>query len=106
MENKNMMGKMLGDDAMEKAAGGAGTRPNPKFELDQLVEIKLPSNGRRKSYGRVTDKDYDESLGEWTYQVEKGYYSANSEVWVCLGADNRYYPESQLMRMSTNTKWQ
>lgn len=93
MENKNRMGKMLGDDEMENAAGGAGTRPSPKYCRDMLVAVNYPGRPRA-SAGRVADIEWDESLGEWTYQVEKGYYTADRVTFISFESTEKYYPES------------
>lgn len=48
MENKNAMGKMLGDSEMEKAAGGGGVEvpPNPQLDIDGKVLVPGGDVGR------------------------------------------------------------
>lgn len=94
MKDEQNMGHALEDDALEAVSGGATVvQQLQRFQLDDMVKVSH-SNGRY-NFGRVTDCDYDEELGQWTYQVEFGYY--HGSMWVGQGpASDKYYPQSQL----------
>lgn len=93
MKDEQNMGHVLDDDALEAVSGGVSARPPQKFQLDDTVKV-AHSNGKY-NFGRVTDCDYDEELGQWTYQVEFGHYQGS--MWIGQGpASDKYYPQSQL----------
>lgn len=93
MKDEQSMGHALDDDALEAVAGGVVVKQPQLFQLDESVKVSH-SNGKF-NYGRVTDCDYDEELGQWTYLVEFGRY--NGYIWVSQGpASNKYYPQTQL----------
>lgn len=90
MENKN---NMVPDEQLEQVSGGAGTRPAPRYAEDDLVKVTY-STTTGCNYGRISDCEYDEELGQWTYAVEYGSYAGNR--WVGRGCSNRYFPEEML----------
>lgn len=102
MENKN---NMISDEKLEQVSGGAGARPNQRFQEDDLVKITHTiGNSTKYSYGRVSDCEYDEELGQWTYQVELGHYKGTR--WVTEGynySNTKYYPQSRLTRWTTTS---
>lgn len=96
MENKN---HLIPDDELNAVAGGAGRRPAQRFQEGDLVTVTYVRNGTSVSnYGRVSDFEYDEELGEWTYQVEFGHYVGT--MWVVSGYNDTYYPQSRLSSWS------
>lgn len=67
MENKKMMGIMLGDDEMDAVAGGAGKgeKPKAKFNVGDWVCYVWNTDFS----GTISSVSYDES-GYWKYGVK------------------------------------
>ncbi len=96
MENKNMMGKMLGDDEMEKAAGGARKQQNPQFDIGEKVLVFGRYIGRDYNlyYGEVTNRFYNEQPGEntWYYTVNVDGRSSNLKENQLSSTKATYFP--------------
>lgn len=86
------MNKMdiLSDNELAGITGGtADGTPAPLYEVDSSVYVPV---GSGKSFGRVTQKRYDETQG-WMYTVQTGFLTATSFV---PQGPAKEYPESSL----------
>lgn len=67
----------LNDNELEHISGGTGDgTPAPLYELDCSVYVPV---GSGKSFGRVTERRYDETQG-WLYTVQTGFLTGSGFV--------------------------
>lgn len=81
MESKDMMGKMLSDDALDAVSGGGrsggGTHsgtPAPLYDVGQLLRILKYDNTQlivRVRGGTVESRQYKNSV--WQYKLDTGW---------------------------------
>lgn len=96
MENKDMMGKMLGDSEMEQAAGGMWDRPDPQLAIGEQVLVPGGYIGRDYNlyYGVITNRYYVESgdVGVWRYTVNVDGSSFDLNEDQISSAEDAYFP--------------
>lgn len=80
----------LNDNDLEQISGGADdSAAAPLYELDSSVYVPA---GSGKSFGRVTQRRYDEAQG-WLYTVQTGFLAGNGFV---PQGPAKEYPESSV----------
>lgn len=96
MEMKDMMGKMLGDSEMEKAAGGMWEQPDPQLAIGEQVLVPGGCIGRGHNlyYGVITNRYYVASCdaGMWYYTVNVDGCSFDLNEEQISGAEDAYFP--------------